>query len=69
MSQYFDEENLPTDFGGKAVLNYDYEEFSRLMVQDDAKSYGTKEKLNHTPNGYSGAEVAPEPTCLALPAS
>ncbi|PON40487.1 CRAL-TRIO lipid binding domain containing protein [Parasponia andersonii] len=72
MRQYFDEENLPTDFGGKAVLNYDYEEFSRLMAQDDAKSsglYGSNDKLNHDTNGYAGAEVAPEPTCLAPPAS
>lgn len=72
MRQYFDEENLPTDFGGKAVLKYDYEEFSRLMAQDDAKFtalYGSNEKLSHATNGYSGAEVAPEPACLAPPAS
>ncbi|XP_062097718.1 uncharacterized protein LOC133803633 [Humulus lupulus] len=64
MKQYFDEENLPTDFGGKAVLNYDYEEFSRLMVQDDAKYvalHSSNEKLSQATNGYSGAEVAPEP--------
>lgn len=70
MRQYFDEENLPTDFGGKAVLTYDYEEFSRQMAQDDAKSAAfwgsiSSEKLSHpTTNGYSGAEVAPEPASL-----
>lgn len=71
MRQYFDEENLPTDFGGKAVLTYDYEEFSRQMAQDDVKSAAfwgsiSSEKLSHpTTNGYSGAEVAPEPASLA----
>lgn len=72
MRQYFDEENLPTDFGGKAVLTYDYEEFSRQMVLDDAKAaalWGSNEKLNHPTNGYSGAVAAPEPPSLAPPAS
>ncbi|EXB63950.1 hypothetical protein L484_003333 [Morus notabilis] len=72
MRQYFDEENLPTDFGGKAVLAYDYEEFSRQMALDDAKAaalWGSNEKLNHPTNGYSGAVAAPEPPSLAPPAS
>ena len=72
MKQYFDEENLPTDFGGKAILTYDYEEFSRLMTQDDVKSvafWGSNEKINHPANGYSSAEVAPVPISLTPPAS
>jgi hypothetical protein len=38
MKTYFDVENLPSEFGGKATLNYDHEEFSRLMAQDDVKT-------------------------------
>lgn len=47
MKTYFDVENLPSEFGGKATLNYDHEEFSRLMAQDDvktAKFWGFDEK-------------------------
>lgn len=63
MSSYFDEENLPTEFGGKAILNYDHEEFSRLMTQDDAKTaaFWGFDKPKHVGNGYSASEVAPEP--------
>lgn len=67
MSTYFDIENLPTEFGGKATLQYDHEEFSRLMAQDDVKAanwWGLDQK---TQNGYSGAEVVPEPLCFAPP--
>ncbi|XP_010263672.1 PREDICTED: random slug protein 5-like [Nelumbo nucifera] len=72
MSSYFDVENLPTEFGGKAKLQYDHEEFSRLMAQDDVKAarvWGFDNKLHHVNNGYSGAEVVPEPVPLAPPAS
>uniref|UniRef100_A0A5B7A0X7 Putative random slug protein 5-like n=1 Tax=Davidia involucrata TaxID=16924 RepID=A0A5B7A0X7_DAVIN len=73
MRSYFDVDNLPTEFGGKATLNYDHEEFSRLMAQDDVKAatfWGLDDKHQHGRNGYSGAEVVPEPTCgLAPPAS
>lgn len=68
MRSYFDEENLPKEFGGKAMLNYDHEEFTKQMTQDDAKSaalWGFENKLQHAGNGYSGAEVAPEPVSLA----
>ncbi|XP_030950483.1 phosphatidylinositol transfer protein 3 [Quercus lobata] len=68
MRTYFDEQNLPKEFGGKALLNYDYEEFSKMMTQDDVKSaalWGLDIKLQQAGNGYSGAEVAPEPVCLA----
>ncbi|KAM1463662.1 hypothetical protein ACFX13_043341 [Malus domestica] len=72
MKQYFDEENLPTEFGGQAILNYDHEEFSKLMNQDDVKSaafWGRDEKLPHCANGRSGAEVAPEPVSVKPAAS
>ncbi|KAG6626811.1 phosphatidylinositol transfer protein 3 [Carya illinoinensis] len=68
MRSYFDEENLPSEFGGKAMLNYDHEEFTRQMSQDDVKSaalWGFEKKLQHAGNGYSGAEVAPAPVGLA----
>ncbi|KAI3767186.1 hypothetical protein L2E82_17274 [Cichorium intybus] len=38
MQSCFDVDNLPTDFGGKANMKYDHEEFSRLMIQDDVKT-------------------------------
>ncbi|KAJ1415312.1 CRAL-TRIO lipid binding domain [Sesbania bispinosa] len=63
MKSLFDMENLPSEFGGKASLKYDHEEFSRLMTEDDvrtAKFWGLDEKLFHTKNVLSGAEVAPE---------
>ncbi|KAG5079215.1 hypothetical protein JHK86_003280 [Glycine max] len=61
----FPTENLPSEFGGKTSLNYDHEEFSRLMTEDDvktAKFWGLDEKpFNPPKKGHSGAEVAPEP--------
>lgn len=38
MRSLFDAENLPIEFGGKATLNYDHEEFSRLMIENDLKT-------------------------------
>lgn len=73
MRSYFDVDNLPTEFGGKASLEYDHEEFSKLMTKDDEKTatfWGfSDDKHRHVNGGYSGAEVVPEPTPLALPAS
>ncbi|GLU04427.1 hypothetical protein SLE2022_215760 [Rubroshorea leprosula] len=72
MKSYFDEENLPIEFGGKAELQYNHEEFSKLMVQDDVKSanlWGSDDKLQSIVNGNSGAEVVSEPVCHASPAS
>ncbi|KAK2988725.1 hypothetical protein RJ640_020990 [Escallonia rubra] len=73
MRSYFDVDNLPTEFGGKARLEYDHEEFSRLMAQDDVKAadlWGLDNKHPHgTTNGYSGAEVVPEPEFVASAAS
>ncbi|EOY14745.1 Sec14p-like phosphatidylinositol transfer family protein isoform 1 [Theobroma cacao] len=72
MRSYFDEENLPTEFGGRAVLQYNHEEFSKQMIQDDIKSanlWGLDDKLQSVGNGHSLAEVAPEPVCLAPPVS
>ncbi|KAK0577064.1 hypothetical protein LWI29_027398 [Acer saccharum] len=72
MRSYFDEENLPIEFGGKATLQYDHEEFSKLMVQDEGKSatlWGFDDKVQRVRIGHSGAEVAPEPVNIAPPAS
>ncbi|KAL0391975.1 UNVERIFIED_CONTAM: Phosphatidylinositol transfer protein PDR17 [Sesamum radiatum] len=69
MRSYFDIDNLPTEFGGKATLQYDHEEFSRQMAQDDVKSAKLWALDKHPSNGFTGAEVAPEPEPLALPVS
>ncbi|KAL5557283.1 hypothetical protein UlMin_039519 [Ulmus minor] len=64
MKTFFDIDNLPSEFGGKATLEYDHEEFSRLMAQDDvktAKFWGFDEKISVNSNGHFRAEVAPEP--------
>ncbi|XP_021907835.1 phosphatidylinositol transfer protein PDR16 [Carica papaya] len=71
-TSFFDVENLPSEFGGKATLKYDHEDFSRLMAEDDvktAKFWGLDEKSYHFNNVHSGAGVAPEPAPLAPPAS
>lgn len=65
MKSYFDMENLPSVFGGKATLEYDHQQFSQMMAQDELKAalvWGLDEKAHHITNGpSSGPEVAPEP--------
>jgi hypothetical protein len=64
----FDSENLPSEFGGKATLKYDHEEFSRQMAEEDVKSAKYWEFDNAHCNNITchvGAEVAPEPISLA----
>lgn len=70
MRSYFDDENLPSELGGKSILNYNHEEFSKIMAQDDLKCadyWGTDEKL--TNHRHCAAEVAPEPVCSETPAT
>nr|XP_043637102.1 phosphatidylinositol transfer protein 3 [Erigeron canadensis] len=68
MQSYFDVDNLPTEFGGKATMKYDHEDFSRLMAQDDvkaAKFWGFDDKNSSATTGYAAsAVVAPEPDSL-----
>jgi hypothetical protein len=61
MSSFFDEENLPTEFGGEALLQYNHEEFSKQMNQDEVKTANYWGLLVESNNGFSGAEIAPEP--------
>ncbi|KAF5752973.1 CRAL-TRIO domain-containing protein C23B6.04c isoform X2 [Tripterygium wilfordii] len=56
MRSFFDVENLPRDFGGKATLTYNHEEFSKQMVEEDVKTanfWGIDKKIINT----SGAAV------------
>lgn len=72
MGSYFDVENLPKEFGGEATLKYDHEEFSRLMAEDDVKTskfWGLDKRPYPMANGFSTAEVVPEPATLASAAS
>ncbi|XP_071914687.1 uncharacterized protein [Coffea arabica] len=72
MKTFFDAENLPSEFGGKATLKYDHEEFSRLMVEEDvrtAKYWGFDITPLNGINGNSEAVVIPEPGSLASAAS
>ena len=71
MHKTFDIEVLPVEFGGKSGIEYDHEEFSRLMAKDDvvaASMWSSGEKTNHATSGHSTSEVAPEPSSVA-PAS
>ncbi|KAI5581540.1 hypothetical protein POPTR_007G025900v4 [Populus trichocarpa] len=73
MQSYFDIENLPSEFGGKASLEYDHEEFSRLMVEDDertAKFWGSDEKSRDNIADHDHlAQMTPVPAPLAITAS
>lgn len=73
MRSHFDMENLPKEFGGEATLEYDHEDFSRQMFEDDiktAKFWGLEEKQYPKPNGFSSSNVVPEAaTSLASAAS
>ncbi|KAF8012484.1 hypothetical protein BT93_I0605 [Corymbia citriodora subsp. variegata] len=70
MTTFFDVDNLPSEFGGKATLKYDHEEFSRMMAEDDvktAKFWGLDDKPHNPSNGHVGVEASP--MLLASPAS
>lgn len=73
--KYFDVEILPVEFGGKNKIQYDHEEYSKLMLKDDIKSasiWGLNEKpahVDHATNGHATSEVAPEPSRVAAQAS
>ena len=73
MCSLFDEENLPKEFGGKeASLQYNHEEFSQLMAQDDERTanfWGSDEKPISISSSLAGNQVAPEPMPLAQPAN
>lgn len=65
MQACFDVDNLPTEFGGKATMKYDHQEFSRLMVEDDvktAKFWGLDQKTN---GNAAPATAIQDPECLA----
>lgn len=70
MKSHFDVENLPKEFGGKATLAYDHEEFSRQMYEDDVKTAKYWGLEDTEPNGFHAADVVSEPaTSLASAAS
>lgn len=67
MKSYFDTENLPIEFGGKATLEYDHKEFSKRMLEDDIKSekfWGSAAKASYFAYGNTKAEVVPEQVLL-----
>lgn len=72
MHKSFSTEVLPVEFGGKNRVEYDHEEFSRLMAKDDvvaASRWASSEKPARVVTyGHSTSEVSPEPSYLA-PAS
>ncbi|KAI3842156.1 hypothetical protein MKX03_012764 [Papaver bracteatum] len=69
MKTYFDDENLPAEFGGRAKLHYDHEEFSRLMNEDEAKT--EREWKSENSNGHinNGKPEVCHESAIALPAS
>ncbi|KAG1341888.1 phosphatidylinositol transfer protein 3 [Cocos nucifera] len=75
MCKYFDVEKLPLEFGGKNKIQYNHEEFSKLMLKYDIRSasiWDSNEKpaqANQATNGRSTSEVAQEPSQIAAQAS
>ncbi|KAI6700210.1 hypothetical protein NL676_014534 [Syzygium grande] len=70
MSTFFDVDNLPSEFGGKATLKYNHEEFSRMMAEDDiktAKFWAVDDKPHNPSNGHVGVEASS--ILIASPAS
>jgi len=68
MHKTFDTDVLPVEFGGKNNIEYDHQEFSRLMAKDDvvaASMWASSEKTSRATYGHSTSEVAPEPSSLA----
>ncbi|KAJ0980393.1 hypothetical protein J5N97_008648 [Dioscorea zingiberensis] len=62
--RHFDIEVLPVEFGGRNNIQYNHEEYSRLMEKDDmrmASFWGLNEKPKHAANGHLTSEVTPEP--------
>lgn len=71
MHKHFDVEILPVEFGGKNKVEYDHEEFSKMMMEDDIKSvklWGSEEKLT-MPNQANNADIVSEPSHAATQAS
>ncbi|KAJ6852252.1 random slug protein 5-like [Iris pallida] len=68
MHQIFDVEILPVEFGGKKNVEYDHEEFSRLMAKDEIKAANIWESDNPSlaaTNGHSSSEAVHEPSVAA----
>uniref|UniRef100_A0A803L6S4 CRAL-TRIO domain-containing protein n=1 Tax=Chenopodium quinoa TaxID=63459 RepID=A0A803L6S4_CHEQI len=64
MRSYFDVENLPKEFGGIATLEYDHEEFSRMMAEDDIKAsryWGFDDKSSYAAQGCVTRDVSVQP--------
>lgn len=71
MHKHFDVEILPVEFGGKNKVEYDHEEFSKMMMEDDIKSvklWGSEEKLT-MPDQANNADIVSEPSHAATQAS
>lgn len=69
MKSLFDIENLPSEFGGKGTLEYDHQEFSRLMEQDDVKTAKFWELDQTSSYEPPKSEVDTESKSLTAPAS
>jgi hypothetical protein len=64
--EHIDPEVLPVDFGGKNDVEYNHEDYSRLMMKDDINTASFwAEDGNHVMNGHS----APESSLVAAKAS
>ncbi|KAK1644460.1 hypothetical protein QYE76_062265 [Lolium multiflorum] len=64
--KHIDPEVLPVDFGGKNDVEYNHEDYSRLMMKDDINTASFwAEDGNHVMNGHS----APESSLVAAKAS
>uniref|UniRef100_A0ACD5X6X3 Uncharacterized protein n=4 Tax=Avena sativa TaxID=4498 RepID=A0ACD5X6X3_AVESA len=68
--KHIDPEVLPVDFGGKNIVVYNHEDYSKLMAKDDMKTASFwAEDGNHVMNGHSVPEVTPQSSRIAAKAS
>jgi hypothetical protein len=67
MHKYFDPEVLPLEFGGKNKVEYDHEEFTKMMEKDDIKTaafWGLEDKV-----GPLSEQLTNETPCVAAQAN
>ncbi|TVU45306.1 hypothetical protein EJB05_04813 [Eragrostis curvula] len=72
MYKYIDPEVLPVEFGGKASVEYNHEEYSELMRKDDVRTasfWDADAKTDHVTNGTLVPEVTPQSSVVAAKAS
>ncbi|KAM3294398.1 hypothetical protein ACQJBY_037340 [Aegilops geniculata] len=70
MYKHIDPEVLPAEFGGKNIVVYNHEDYSKLMTKDDIKTASFwAADVNHVVNGGSVSQVIPQSSPIVAKAS